>query len=93
MADTRILLQGLIDYRSSLERHLSSLQTEFRTVQSRWRAFSSVFAGDAADEFKPGWTQTEARFDEYLARTTAIARMLDERIESLREANRREGIL
>lgn len=93
MADTRRLLEGLVEYRGSLERHLSSLQSEFKAVQSRWRAFSAVFAGDAADEFKPGWAQTEARFSEYIARTTAISRMLDRRIESLREANRREGLL
>lgn len=93
MADSRLLLNGLVEYRSSLERHLSSLRTEFDALQSRWNAFSAVYEGDAADEFKPGWAQTTARFNEYITRTTAIARMLDNRIEHLREANKREGIV
>jgi len=93
MADTRRLLTGLEEYRASLDRHLVSLQADFGAVQSRWHAFSAVFAGDAADEFKPGWAQTTARFEEYLARTKAIANVLDERIEHLRDANRQEGIL
>lgn len=93
MADSRVLLYGLVEYRTSLERHLSSLRTEFDALQSRWHAFSAVYEGDAADEFKPGWAQTTARFNEYIARTTAIARMLDNRIEYLREANKREGLV
>ncbi len=92
MADTRRLLNGLVEYRSSLDRHLATLRTEFDALQSRWQAFSAVYEGDAADEFKPGWAQTTARFNEYITRTTAIAHMLDNRIERLREANKREGI-
>ncbi|MBX2998824.1 MAG: hypothetical protein KF893_09970 [Caldilineaceae bacterium] len=93
MADTRILLEGLIEYRASLSRHLSTLQSEFEAVQSRWQVFSAVYDGDAADEFKSYWTQTVGRFNEYITRTTRIAHMLDERIDHLREVNRREGIL
>jgi uncharacterized protein YukE len=92
VADTRVLLEGLTQYRTSLERHLSTLQGEFDAVQSRWHVFSAVYDGDAADEFKSHWAHTVARFSEYIARTTAIARMLDERIEYLREVNRREGL-
>lgn len=93
MADTRVLLSGLKAYRSSLGRHLTQLRTEFQALQGRWQAFSAVFAGDAADEFKPGWANTTASFEEYIARTTAISKMLDERIQRLEEANRQEGIL
>lgn len=92
MADTRRLLNGLVEYRSSLDRHLASLRTEFDALQSRWHAFSAVYDGDAADEFKRHWALTSARFNEYITRTTAISAMLDNRIERLREANKREGM-
>ena len=91
-ANTRLLLNGLKAYRQSLDRHLNGLQAEFASLQSRWHAFSAVFAGDAADEFKPGWARTTASFTEYMSRTQAIAKMLDERIEYLEEANRAIGL-
>jgi len=90
--DTRKLLQGLEDYRSTLDRHLQELNTEFNVMQQRWHALNSVYTGDAADEFRRYWSVTTSRFEEYLQRTHRIAAMLDERIESLREFNRREGL-
>lgn len=92
MADTRLLLDGLENYRTSLQRHLSMMQAEFQHLQGRWQAFSAVYAGDAANEFKPIWHGTSARFDEYILRAKAIVRLLDERIEQLRKVNREEGV-
>ncbi len=90
--DTRSLLKGLEDYRKSLDRHLKELNTEFRVMEQRSHALNSVYTGDAADEFRKYWSVTTARFREYLTRTQRISAMLDERIEYLREYNRREGL-
>jgi uncharacterized protein (DUF885 family) len=90
--DTRSLLSGLEDYRKALDRHLKKTNTEFRVMEQRWRALNAVYTGDAADEFRKHWAVTTARFQEYLTRSQRIASMLDERIESLREYNRREGL-
>ena len=93
MADTRLLLAGLVEYRAALERHLGDLRQEFDGLDLRWRSFAAVYEGDAADQFKYGWDRTTHRFLYYLERTQAIARVLDERIDALREANQQEGSL
>jgi uncharacterized protein (DUF885 family) len=90
--DTRLLLRGLEDYRKALDRYLKKMNTEFNVMEQRWRALNAVYTGDAADEFRKHWSVTAARFKEYLTRSQRIASMLDERIESLREYNRREGL-
>ena len=93
MADTRLLLNGLVEYRASLARHLQELRDEFQALELRWGAFSTVYDGDAAQEFKEHWARTTSNFAEYLERTTHISRILDERIDALREANRPDGVL
>jgi len=90
VADTTALLHGLENYRASLDRHLRELRYEYDTLTSVWNSFSSVYNGIAADQLKEGWVRTASRFDEYVNRTTAIAYMLDERIESLRAADKQE---
>lgn len=90
--DTRRLLRGLEDYRKSLERHVNKTNAEFQQLENRWRALNAVYTGDAADEFRRYWLGTTSRFKEYLTRSKKIAALLDERIESLREYNRRNGL-
>jgi hypothetical protein len=92
MPDTRALLAGLEAYQRSVERHLASLNQEFEEVGRCWLALDEVFAGNAADEFRPIWENTAHRFREYVDHTTAIVRILGERIESLREADRPIGL-
>jgi len=92
VADSKVLLNGLIEYRASLERHLNQLRSEYQQVEQRWHIFSAVYEGDAADQFKAGWMRTASRFNEYIERTDAIARILDERIAFLSEANKQEGM-
>ena len=91
MADSRILLAGLEEYRRALGLHLSQLQAEYDHLDNTWRQFSSVYEGDAADQFRAGWMRTAQRFQEYIRQTGMIAGILDERIEHLRETNRTEG--
>lgn len=92
MADTRVLLNGLVEYRVSLDRHLRELQAEYDELDIRWNAFSVVYEGDAADQYKDGWARTESRFRDYLHYTKQIAALLDARIEALRLANVQEGM-
>jgi hypothetical protein len=91
MADTRKLLRGLEDYRKQLLQHVTQLQKEYQHLERRWHAFRDVYAGDAADQFKPGWEQTSHGFREYLGQTKQIMRILDERIDLLRQANQKEN--
>jgi len=91
--DTRILLAGLEEYRTSLQRHLIELRTEFSQLENRWHSFSGVYEGDAADQFRAQWLRTTERFREYVQRTEAIAAILDERIDHLREVNRTDSTL
>ncbi len=93
MADTRLLLSLLEEYRRSLRHHLVEVRTEFDQVSRRWQIFAEVYDGDAADQFKEGWNRTSARFHEYTERSEAIAAVLDQRIEELREANRTDSSL
>lgn len=91
MADSRILLGGLREYHASLERHITQLQAEFDGLQNRWYAFSGVYEGDAADQFRAGWQRTASRFQEYINQSQRIMALLEERIERLEEVNRTES--
>jgi uncharacterized protein YukE len=93
MADARKLLRGLEDYQKHLLQHVTQLQQEYQHLEGRWHAFRDVYAGDAADQFKPGWEQTAQGFREYLQQTKQIMSILEERIESLRKANQKENDL
>jgi hypothetical protein len=91
VADSRLLLAGLEEYRRALELHSAQLRAEYDHLDNAWRNFSSVYEGDAADQFRAGWTRTAQLFQEYIHQTGIIAGILDERIEHLRQANRTEG--
>jgi hypothetical protein len=87
VADTRVLLQGLEEYHSTLRRHLIEVRTEFAQVERQWQVFSSVYESDAADQFRAKWLRTVQRFEEYIQRSENISRVLEERIDYLRELN------
>jgi len=81
----------LEEYLASLRRHLIEMRTEFDRLENRWYAFSGVYEGDAADQFRAHWLRTVDRFREYQDRNAAIAVVLEERIEALRRANQTES--
>jgi hypothetical protein len=90
VADSRILLAGLEEYRRVSGQHLSQLITEFQQLDNTWRQFSAVAEGDYADQFRAGWIRTSERFQEYIEQTQRICALLDERIEHLRNLNKTE---
>jgi len=89
--NSRLLLTGLLEYRTSLERHLGQLTSEYHQLEGRWRAFNSVSEGDYADQFRAGWIQTEARFKAYIDQSQRIKALLNERISDLEDLNRQES--
>lgn len=91
MADSTILLRGLEEYSRVLEYHSLMLKTEFDHVDSRWQGFSSVYEGEAADQFRAGWMRTTQNFQEYIEQTERIRLLLRERIDALRDADRAEA--
>jgi uncharacterized protein YukE len=91
VADSRALLSGLEEYRKTLGTHLSNVNTEFQQLTSVWHGFAGVYEGDAAAQFKEGWDRITSRFQTYIDQTQRISRLLDERIDFLRDANQTEG--
>ncbi len=91
MADTRILLAGLEEYHRVLGKHLAHLMGEFQQLSGSWQQFSAVYDGNAADQFREGWTRTSQRFAEYIEQTRKISELLGNRIEDLRDADRTIG--
>ncbi len=89
--DMRVLLKGLEEYSRVLEKHSSLLKLEYNDLDTQWRKLSSVYEGDAADQFRAGWIRTSQNFQDYMRETERIRRILEERIEALREANKTEG--
>lgn len=89
--DARILLKGLDEYRRVLDQHSSLLKMEFDTVETRWQQFSEHYEGEAADQFRAGWIRTTDNFKDYIEQTERIRRLLEERIEALRDADRAEA--
>jgi len=90
MADTRALLNGLLEYHKRLTLHVTQLQQEYQQLEVRWRMFRDVYEGDAADQFKRGWEQTAARFQVYIDEAQHIMKILEERIGFLSKANQQE---
>ncbi|WP_110519450.1 hypothetical protein [Herpetosiphon llansteffanensis] len=84
--DAARLLRGLIDYQQSLDKHQQLLRIKFDQLKQRWHAFSSVYEGDAAREFRIHWLRTSQNFEDYLSATTFINQLLQARIQALSEA-------
>lgn len=91
--DTSALLVGLEDYHDSLNKHLAELRAEYEQLENSWHRFNHVYGGDAAEQFRANWARTAENFQTYIERTTKIRKMLEDRIEELRSANRVEEIL
>jgi hypothetical protein len=91
MANSRVLLDGLKEYRHALEQHLSHLRSEYQQLDNRWRQFSVVYEGNAAEQFRNGWVRTSQRFQLYIDETQKISAMLDERISYLEAIDKEEG--
>jgi uncharacterized protein YukE len=89
--DARVLLQGLEEYYRALARHSIYLKLEYNHLDARWQQFSSIYEGDAADQFRAGWSRTHQNFSEYMEQTERISKVLEERIEALREADKTES--
>lgn len=90
MADTRVLLHGLLEYHKRLILHITQMQQEYQQLERRWRAFRDVYEGDAADQFKPGWEHTAAGFQLYIDEAQNIMKILEERIGFLGKVNQQE---
>lgn len=90
MADTRVLLDGLVKYHKHLHLHLLQLQQEYQQLEVRWKAFRDVYDGDAANQFKPGWERTVRGFQVYIDQTQQIIKILEDRIDFLGKANQQE---
>lgn len=86
--DTRLLLAGLKEYRTSLEKHIAQLTSEYSQLEQRWRAFNAVSEGDYANQFRSGWIETDKRFKAYINQSQRIKALLNERIDDLEAFNR-----
>lgn len=90
-SNSKILLAGLEAYHNSLKQHMKQVHEDFQQLELRWRSFSAVYEGDAADHFRAGWRRTTNMFQDYIKQTERISLILEERIKALREANKQEG--
>jgi uncharacterized protein YukE len=93
MANSTILLAGLEEYHRRMEQHMSRLEQEYQELDKRWQAFSGVYEGNAAEQFRAGWRRTGDGFRVYVEQSQRIMRVLEGRIAALREANRAEGYM
>ncbi len=91
VVNTTILLTGLEEYHKRLTLHVQQLEQEYQQLEQRWLAFSAVYEGNAAEQFRAGWRRTVDGFRTYLEQTQHISKVLEERITALREVNRAEG--
>jgi hypothetical protein len=83
MYNSKILLNSLTEYKSSLERHCNSLEVEFKTLEKCWDSFKRSAEGDYIRQFSANWRKTQNQFNEYINRSKNILKLLDDRIENL----------
>jgi|GEM_PF-3014123 uncharacterized protein YukE len=93
MTNSRLLLQGLKEYHSSLKMHKENTQKKFQYLQNRWHILMQVYQGEGADQLQSHWKKTVENFNEYLNSTIRIFDFLDERIKALVFYERSETIL
>ncbi|HEY1015527.1 MAG TPA: hypothetical protein VGE07_22655 [Herpetosiphonaceae bacterium] len=84
--DAGRLLRGLQDYQASLHAHRQRLSGEYEALDRRWHEFSAAYEGEAAREFRAHWLRTKYGFEEYLAASERIERLLNDRISALIDA-------
>ncbi len=86
--DSRLLLAALEDYDTALARQMATLRGELDQIQRSWAAFSAVYEGTAAENFRAGWLRTERMIGDYLATGARLQPVLRERLAALRETDR-----
>lgn len=91
--NTAVLLAGLEEYHKQLTKHISQMEQEYQQLERQWLAFSRVYEGNAAEQFRSGWKRTTDGFRVYVDEGRSISKVLQERIDSLREVNRAEGYI
>jgi hypothetical protein len=85
MYDPKLLRVGLSEYKASLEKHINSLNLDFKQLEARWIAFDNNAEGDYVKQFRGGWRVTQNKFKEYINQNRAILALLDKAIEDLIE--------
>jgi uncharacterized protein YukE len=88
MADVDVLLTKLEAYHGSVNRHLQTLDAEFRELQIHWRALSEQYGGKAAEQFKAHWAGVSDVFEKHVQRGGEIGHALGQSIDDLRELAR-----
>ena len=91
MYNSKILLNSLIEYKSSLEKHCNSLEAEFKTLEKCWNLFKKSAEGDYIRQFSSNWEKTQSQFNEYISRSKKILELLDSRIENLKIFSGEQG--
>ncbi len=86
------LLSGLEDYARCGKRHVALVNEEFVRLQQSWSALDAVYDGRAAEEFRDVWQGVTEAMRDYSESTASILRMLEGRIESLRQADSPDGL-
>jgi hypothetical protein len=79
------LREGLVHYRTTLERQRKTLRSEYEQVQRLFHGLFQVYGGRMSEEFQRRWLVTAQWFEEYLAKTAQLERFLKERTEQLRQ--------
>jgi uncharacterized protein YukE len=92
MADSRQLLSGLEEYLKAVTLHTEQMDTEFDHLVRQWEALYEHFDGNAADEFEPVWNGTSKMMKDYFEHSRILSRVLNERIDDLREFDRTIGL-
>jgi len=80
IANSKALLEGLIEYHEQLNLHIAQLQQEYGELETRWGSLDHIFTGDAADQFRGRWQDTVKNFHEYLDRAQQTSKVLEKRI-------------
>ncbi|MCB9871505.1 MAG: hypothetical protein H6837_16735 [Planctomycetes bacterium] len=90
MPDARLLLRGLEDYQVAVGRHLEAVRAGFDELNHRWCALREDYEGTSAAEFRDVWEGTTRMFQDYDERARAVNKILEKRIERLREYDRND---
>lgn len=86
--DLSVLIERLTSYSQALDRHNVAMQRAYDNAQASLARLRSVYGGAAAKDFLSRWDHTTETLEQYLEGARQIKETLEERLATLRQADR-----
>lgn len=92
MTDVTRLIQALEGYRRELEYHNRKVSDAYDQLEKALSRLNAAHKGAAASEYQSHWRRTKDGLKHYNEGAKSIQKLLDSRLEALKQVDRTEGL-